>query len=215
MLGDPVRISQVIANLLYNAVKFTDSGGRISVTLTASPESETATIVVKDTGIGMDEATLARAFVPFAQADGSLDRGYGGLGLGLALVKELVELHGGSAQAASDGVGRGSELTLRFPLSAAPDTTAQPDGLADGSAKARRLRVLVIEDNMDINESIRLILEFSGHEVDVAYTGQDGVETARAFQPEVVLCDIGLPGELDGYDVARALRATRRRPRRT
>ncbi len=206
VLGDPVRLSQVIANLLYNAVKFTDSGGRISVTLTTSREGETASIIVKDTGIGMDEGTLARAFVPFAQADGSLDRGHGGLGLGLALVKELVELHGGSAQAASDGIGHGSELTLCFPLSAPPDASSQADGLADGSAEARRLRVLVIEDNMDINESIRLILELSGHEVDVAYTGQDGLATARAFQPEVVLCDIGLPGGLDGYDVARALR---------
>lgn len=207
VLGDSIRLSQVVANLLYNAVKFTNSGGRIIVALTTSSDGDNARILVKDTGIGMDADTLARAFMPFAQANDSLDRGHGGLGLGLALVKGLVELHDGTVQATSEGLGLGSEITLSLPLSAPPDVSPEAHAREDASAEARRLRVLVIEDNMDVNESIRLILELSGHEVEVAYTGQDGVQAAKTFRPEVVLCDIGLPGELNGYDVARALRS--------
>jgi CheY-like chemotaxis protein len=148
---------------------------------------------------------LVRLFEPFSQADRSLDRSRGGLGLGLALVKGLVELHGGSVRAQSDGPGSGSELTVRLPTAVPAEPRADR---ADGPiASGRSLRVLVIEDHQDSAESLRMLLRLYGHRVEVARTGLDGVEAARAFRPDVVLCDIGLPGGMDGYAVARALRS--------
>jgi CheY-like chemotaxis protein len=201
--GDPTRLSQVVGNLLQNANKFTDAGGRVTVRLAAEPGGGAA-LAVRDTGIGMGPDILARLFEPFSQADRSLDRSRGGLGLGLALVKGLVGLHGGSVQASSPGVGKGSEFLIRLPTSATPERgvpAARPD------AGGRGLRVLIIEDNHDAAESLRLVLELAGHRVVVAHAGRAGLAAARESRPDVVLCDIGLPGGMDGYTVARVLRA--------
>jgi signal transduction histidine kinase/ActR/RegA family two-component response regulator len=203
--GDPTRLAQVVGNLLHNANKFTDAGGAVVVRLTVDPEGRAAVLSVKDTGIGMEPDILARLFEPFSQADRSLDRSRGGLGLGLALVKGLVDLHGGSVQASSPGAGQGSEFTIRLPLG--PDA-AGPEKRIPGPLYARQsVSVLIIEDSWDSAESLRMLLEFTGHEVAVAHTGQAGLQTAHTFRPDVVLCDIGLPGGMDGYAVARALRA--------
>jgi PAS domain S-box-containing protein len=205
MEGDPTRLAQVVGNLLHNANKFTDAGGAVRVRLTVEAGGETAVLSVRDSGIGLEPDILGRLFEPFSQADRSLDRSRGGLGLGLALVKGLVELHGGTVQASSPGPGGGAEFVLRLPLSAPLKETGRPTPAAASSRQA--LRVLVIEDRRDTAESLRMLLELLGHQVAVAYTGAPGLQTARSFHPDVVLCDIGLPGGMDGYAVARALRA--------
>jgi len=200
--ADRTRVAQIASNLLLNAAKFTPRGGRVTVTVEAEPSTHQAVLRVEDTGEGMSGEVMAHLFEPFMQADPSLDRSRGGLGLGLALVKGLVELHGGSVEARSEGQDRGSTFTVRLPLELSPrDTRA-------GHLPAPRpaLRVLVIEDNADAAESLRDLLSLDGHEVAVATTGPDGLERARQFRPDVVLCDIGLPG-MDGYAVARAFRA--------
>jgi PAS domain S-box-containing protein len=199
--GDPTRLAQVVGNLLHNANKFTDAGGHVAVRLAA--ETNEAVLSVRDTGIGMGEDILARLFEPFSQADRSLDRSRGGLGLGLALVKGLAELHGGGVRAASAGPGKGSEFTVRIPLSRRAGRVIAPGG---AGAPGRPLRVLVIEDHLDAAESLRMLLQLSGHEVAVAHAGKIGLELARSFRPDVVLCDIGLPGGMDGYAVAAAVR---------
>ena len=201
--ADPTRMAQVVGNLLHNAAKFTDAG-RVAVRLAVDAGADMAVLSVSDTGIGMDATTQRSLFDSFSQADRSLDRTRGGLGLGLALVKGLVELHGGEVHGSSDGVGLGSHFVVRLPIA----RSVSPAGIAgsDG-AGGRAYRVLVIEDNVDAAESLRVVLELSGHTVAVAYTGPTGIETARSFHPEVVLCDIGLPDGMDGYAVARALRA--------
>jgi PAS domain S-box-containing protein len=205
MDGDPTRLAQVVGNLLHNANKFTDAGGAVHVRLTVELEGSTAVLSVRDTGIGMEPDIVARLFEPFSQADRSLDRSRGGLGLGLALVKGLVALHGGSVQAFSPGAVQGSEFVIRLPLG---QEAAGPEKHPPGSSYARRsVRVLIIEDNWDTADSLRMLLELSGHEVAVAHTGQAGLQSARSFGPDVVLCDIGLAGGMDGYAVARALRA--------
>jgi PAS domain S-box-containing protein len=201
--GDATRLTQVIDNLLGNARKFSDRGG--TVTLDVSADGGGCAVVrVRDTGIGIEPAMLPRLFEVFSQADRSLDRSRGGLGLGLAIVKGLVELHRGRIAAASDGSGRGSEFTVTLPLEPAPAVAAEPPA-ADGAAQTGRLRVLVIEDNRDAADSLKVLLEALGHEAAVAYTGREGVEAARRERPDVVVCDIGLPG-MDGFEVARALR---------
>jgi PAS domain S-box-containing protein len=204
--GDPIRLSQVIGNLLHNANKFTDPGGRVEVRLETEAAGP-ARLTVRDTGIGMEARMLARLFEPFSQADESLDRSRGGLGLGLTLVKGLVELHGGSVQAASPGPGRGSEFVIRLPIADCGLRIADFCNPQSTIRNPQSLRVLIVEDNRDAAESLRMLLELTGHEVAVAHTGQAGLETARGFRPDVVLCDIGLPGGMDGYAVVRALRA--------
>ncbi len=200
VIADPTRLAQVVGNLLHNAAKFTHQGGHTRVLVAV--EAGEAIVRVADDGAGITGETLARLFEPFMQADQTLDRSKGGLGLGLALVKGLVELHGGSVSAHSDGLGKGSEFIVRLPL--APDVAL--DSVAAGAAPTRaRRRVLVIEDNIDAADSLREALEFCGHRVAVAYSGPDGIARAREFRPDVVLCDIGLPG-MDGYEVARAFR---------
>jgi signal transduction histidine kinase/DNA-binding response OmpR family regulator len=203
--GDPTRLAQVVGNVLHNANKFTDAGGTVTVELAAAAGGREAVIAVRDSGIGMEPDVLARVFEAFSQADRSLDRSRGGLGLGLALVRGLVELHGGQVSVSSEGPGKGTALTIRLPLGgeAAPARPAAPPPRQTRLAR----RVLVIEDNPDSAESMRMLLALSGHQVEVAPTGVSGVERARTFRPEVVLCDIGLPGGMDGYAVARALRA--------
>jgi DNA-binding response OmpR family regulator/anti-sigma regulatory factor (Ser/Thr protein kinase) len=200
--GDSTRLTQVLANLLDNS-KFTDPGGRIEVRLEAVAEKRQAVLTVRDTGIGMDAATLHQLFQPFRQADQGLAHSRGGLGLGLWVVKTLVDLYGGQVEAASAGPGRGSTFTVRLPLEPEPGAVAGKPS-AEG-APPRRLRIVVIEDNRDAAESLRLLLEVMGHEVAVARTGPEGVQTAARCRPDVVVSDIGLPG-LDGYGVARELR---------
>jgi PAS domain S-box-containing protein len=202
--GDPTRLAQVMDNLLHNAAKFTDAGGRVWLGVAVDAEHQRAVVTVRDSGVGIEAALLLYLFEPFAQGDRSLDRSRGGLGLGLALVKGLVELHGGEVQVASEGSGRGTEFTFWLPLDreAAPVATEVAPPQEPGKGP---FRVVVIEDNRDTAETLRLMLELSGHAVAVAYTGPGGLETAREFRPEVVLCDIGLPG-MDGYAVCRELR---------
>jgi PAS domain S-box-containing protein len=202
--GDHTRLAQVIGNLLHNANKFTGAGGVISLRLEADRAANTAVVSIRDTGVGIEPAMLTRVFEPFVQADASLDRSRGGLGLGLALVRGLVQLHAGTVDAHSDGLGRGSTFTLRLPLEQVAQAT--PAAAAHGAAEQRGgLRVLVIEDNRDAADSLKDLLTLLKYDVEVAYTGPAGLEVAQSFRPEVVLCDIGLPG-LDGFAVARALR---------
>jgi PAS domain S-box-containing protein len=201
--GDRTRLAQVMGNLLQNAAKFTPRGGNVSVSIAASSARRQATVEVRDTGRGIAPAILARVFEPFTQADDTLDRSKGGLGLGLALVKGMVELHGGSAAAASDGPGTGATFTITLPLDAAIPSEREPRD-HHGGAQARR--VFIIEDNVDAADSLREVLELAGHVVAVAYSGPEGLKEARSFRPDVVICDIGLP-EMDGYAVARAMRA--------
>ncbi|MCG6941670.1 MAG: PAS domain S-box protein [Thiohalocapsa sp.] len=201
--ADRIRIAQVIDNLLNNAEKFTPGGGRVVVSAVHDTALGQAILTVRDTGIGIAPDMLPRVFEPFAQADTTLARTRGGLGLGLAMVKGLVEMHGGTASAASAGEGRGAELTVRLPMVPPP----RPARLSQARSRPRGdgRRVLIIEDNTDAAESLRMLLGLTGHIVAVALSGPEGVEQVRAFVPDVVLCDIGLPG-MDGYEVARTLR---------
>jgi CheY-like chemotaxis protein/anti-sigma regulatory factor (Ser/Thr protein kinase) len=201
--GDSTRLAQVLTNLLENAVKFTDRPGRVSVQLAQDLDRRQAVLRVTDSGIGIERDMLPRVFEVFAQADRSLDRTRGGLGLGLALVKGLVDLHDGEVAADSEGPGRGATFMVRLPLEEEPAVLA-PAPTVPKPVGPRR-RILVIEDNRDGAESLRLLLELLNHDVQVAYTGPDGVQEARRWRPDVVLCDIGLPG-LDGYGVATEVR---------
>ena len=201
--GDKTRIAQVIGNLLQNASKFTEGEGQVTVVLSADAGGNSALIRVRDTGMGMDSETLQRVFDAFAQADRSIARSRGGLGLGLALVKGLVELHGGEVTAASAGLGRGSEFIIRLPRESAPLET--PAKKVTSVGRTRCFRILIIEDNQAGALSMQLLLKQLGHDVEVAYNGFDGLAAAERFKPQVVLCDIGLPG-LDGYQIAQQLR---------
>ncbi|MGD0948879.1 MAG: response regulator [Candidatus Binatia bacterium] len=203
--GDGTRLAQVVGNLLHNANKFSDAGGEISVTLAYEPGARTAMIAVRDTGIGIEPEMLPHVFDTFSQADRSLARSRGGLGVGLALVKGLVEAHGGSVQVASAGPGQGAEFRIQLPVEVRRPA-AVPAAVSVPSA-SHRLRILVIEDHADAAASMKGLLSLDGHQVELAHAGPSGVEAARRFRPQVVLCDIGLPGGMDGYEVARALRA--------
>jgi PAS domain S-box-containing protein len=203
VLGDPTRIAQVVGNVLQNAAKFTRSGGQVILSLQREGTRE-ALIVVEDTGAGMTEETLSRVFEPFVQAEHTIDRSGGGLGLGLALARGIVSLHGGTIDARSEGPGRGSVFTVRLPLDTSQGTLAKPR-VAD-SCRGAAHRILIIEDNVDAAQSLREVLELSAHTVEVARDGSEGLARARTFEPEIVLCDIGLPA-MDGYTVARQMRA--------
>jgi PAS domain S-box-containing protein len=203
--GDATRLAQVVSNLLQNAAKFTDPGGRVTVRLEVEDQ---AVITVRDTGIGITPEMVSHLFEPLTQADRTLDRSRGGLGLGLALVKGLVELHGGEVGARSDGPGCGATFTVELPWAsdpAAPPAATTPSRAAAPNGAAFGRRILVVEDNHDVAEALCGLLQLYGHQVEVASCGRDGVAAARRLRPEVVLCDIGLPG-MDGYAVARALR---------
>jgi two-component system, sensor histidine kinase len=201
--ADAVRMSQVLGNLLHNASKFTPRGGRIAVE--ASRGAEGLEIAVVDDGMGIDPSQLRSVFELFSQGDRSLDRAQGGLGIGLSLVKRLVEMHGGTATAHSEGPGKGSRMVLRLPASIlrpAPDAAhAATAPRAEHGAR----RVLVVEDNPDAAEALVLLLRELGHEVAAVGDGGAAIEAARSMRPEVVLVDIGLPG-MDGYALARELR---------
>ena len=203
--ADAARAAQAVGNLLDNAERYTPPGGSVRVVVRAEPG--TAAVHVRDDGIGFDLSAQERIFDPFVQLRGAPREARGGLGLGLALVKQLAELHGGSVEGRSDGTGRGATFTFRLPL--APAATAPGPRRSAGAAPApAHRRILVVEDNADAAESLRIMLELEGHEVVVAGTGEEGVARARELHPDVVLSDIGLPG-ISGYDLARALRAER------
>lgn len=203
VMGDATRLSQVLYNLLDNAIKFTDPGGSISVELQAASEGRQVALQVRDSGIGIEREMVKQLFVPFNQADRSLNRAKGGLGLGLALIKGLTELHGGEVEARSEGLGLGTEFLVRLPLEPEPAAlTCPPSGAA---ATTKPKRVLVIEDNRDAADTLQMLLQLLGHEVHVAYTGPDGVQAAIERHPDIIISDIGLPG-LDGYGVAREVR---------
>jgi CheY-like chemotaxis protein len=203
MMGDPTRLAQTISNILHNAAKFTGAGGTITVLLQEEAAAKQAILTVQDTGIGMEPKLLARIFEPFIQGDHGIDRRPGGLGLGLPLVKGLVELHGGQVRASSPGTGRGFQITIRLPLrdQAAPTARRRSSAPVHSSA----CRILVIEDNRAASRTMNLYLTRQGHTVEAAHTGREGLQAAQRFQPDVILCDIGLP-EFDGYKVARQLR---------
>lgn len=206
---DPDRIVQAVGNLLHNAMKFTRSGGRITVSMQRHGDS--MEIAIADTGDGIAAPLLAQLFQPFSQGPSGLDRRNGGLGLGLALVKGLVEQHDGRVEGSSDGPGNGSRFAIHLPLVEGPmidvtrswDPHTQDDGAATPGA---RHRVLVVDDNLDAAETLRMALEWEGHSVQTVHNGLDVASAASEFRPDVVLCDIGLPG-IDGYEVARRLRA--------
>jgi len=199
--GDPVRLTQVLGNLLNNAAKFTPAGGMTTVEVMRAPDGTHALLRVSDSGVGIAPEMADRLFQPFAQADRTLARSMGGLGLGLSLVKGLVELHGGEVRASSSSAGRGAVFEVRLPLAPAAERTATA---ATVPASHPQRHVLVIEDNIDAADALRDVLELEGHAVDVAHDGAEGIWVARQQRPEIVLCDLGLPG-LSGYDVAREL----------
>jgi PAS domain S-box-containing protein len=202
MEADAARVSQIVGNLLHNAAKFTRARGHVTVSV--GQEEGRAVICVADDGDGIAPELLPHVFEPFTQADESLHRTQGGLGLGLALAKGLVERHGGDIDVRSDGPGRGSEFRVRFPVLG--DVALAPEETSTSAPEIARRRVLVIEDNLDAAETLKEGLAMCGHEVVVAHDGLEGVAFARSFRPDVVLCDIGLPG-FDGYEVARRIRA--------
>ena len=201
--ADPVRLTQVVSNLLTNAARYTDPGGRI--TLAARVEDDRVVIIVRDNGIGIEAAALPRLFEMFYQCSASEERQRTGLGIGLALVKGLVELHGGDVHAHSEGLGRGSEFRVSLPGPAS--ATAAGDGRdAAATAAAATLRILVADDNHDGAETLGLLLRLGGHDVHLAFSGPHALEAARQYRPQVALLDIGMPG-LDGYEVGRRIRS--------
>lgn len=204
--ADRNRLAQIVGNLLHNAVKFTGAGEEAIVSVSSDCESNQALLRVKDTGMGMEPATITQLFDPFVQADSSLEHTVGGLGLGLALVQGLVELHSGEVSASSDGLGTGSEFVVRLPLASEESSKRSP--IHDISRAADRItrKILIIEDNPDIAEVLRTVLTLEGHQVEVAHSGAEGLDKARSYQPQVVICDIGLP-ELNGYEVAQKMRS--------
>jgi PAS domain S-box-containing protein len=203
LYADPTRMAQVLSNLLNNAAKYTDRGGRVA--LAVRQEGDQAVITVEDDGIGIAPEVLPRLFEIFSQADPSRERAQGGLGIGLSLVRGLVEMHGGSVGVHSDGLGRGSRFTVRLPLAPADGAIAGKAVRPEQKLPGGR-RVLVVDDNRDSADSMTLLLGLKGHSVRTAYDGSQAIEEARSFHPDLVLLDIGLPG-LDGYEVARRLRA--------
>jgi signal transduction histidine kinase len=201
--GDSVRLSQVFANLLNNAAKYTDRGGQIW--LSVKQEKNEVMVSVRDTGIGISAPMLPKVFDMFMQADRSTHRSQGGLGIGLTLVKRLVELHEGSISVRSDGPGKGSEFTVRLPVNAVrPERTTKPPVSQRGDSLPQR-RVLVVDDNKDSAASMGMLLKFLGTDVQVAYDGATALATIESYRPDVVLLDIGMPG-MDGFEVARQVR---------
>ncbi|HEY6237848.1 MAG TPA: ATP-binding protein, partial [Thermoplasmata archaeon] len=202
--ADAVRVDQILTNLIENARKYTPEGGSIQIRV--EPDGANGIFEIEDTGAGMAPHVLAHAFDLFFQGTRSSDRAEGGLGIGLTLVRQLVELHGGSIEAASVGEGRGSRFTVRLPLCATPT----PDAVSVNTHErpADRSRILIVEDNEDARQMLKLLLTLAAHEVYDAPDAPSGLELAEAVEPEIALVDLGLPG-IDGYEVARRLRARR------
>jgi PAS domain S-box-containing protein len=200
--ADPARLTQAFSNVIHNGCKFSDGPNVVTVAMTIDREAHQATVVISDRGIGMSPETVARIFQPFIQADTSLERSRGGLGLGLALGRGLIHLHGGSVTAASPGLGKGSSFTITLPLVAPP---ARQDSRVQQPA-SDACRVLIIDDRRDAILPLRKMLEMDGHRVEAAENGPAGLERAAQFRPDIVMCDIGLVGDMDGYGVSRAMR---------
>jgi PAS domain S-box-containing protein len=201
--ADRTRLAQALCNLLTNAAKYSDRGGRIW--LTGQRHGGELVVSVKDTGVGIPPDMLPRVFEMFTQVDRSLEKSQGGLGIGLSIVKRLIEMHGGDVQARSDGPGTGSEFIVRLPLLAAADVSESRPGEATQSPASLPLRILVVDDIEDVAESHAMLLRMSGHEVRIAHDGLEAVEAAAVFRPDLVLLDIGLP-KLNGYDACRRIR---------
>jgi signal transduction histidine kinase/CheY-like chemotaxis protein len=201
VLGDRQRLEQVVGNLLTNAIKYTPSGGQVRLHLAADAHS--ACLRVVDSGVGLAEEMRERIFAPFVQVDSSLDRSQGGLGLGLALVQSLVQLHGGRVSASSDGVGRGSRFEIVLPRAPMPSASPPP---ADSAHQQASLRVVLVEDNGDIRELFTELLRESGHAVTAAGDGPSGLQALLSLRPDIAFVDVGLPG-FDGYELARRARA--------
>jgi CheY-like chemotaxis protein/two-component sensor histidine kinase len=202
--GDQVRLAQAVANLLHNSAKYTVPGGEIY--LAVEREEDYAMIVVRDNGRGIDPELLPHVFDLFVQGSRNPDRAEGGLGIGLTLVRSLMELHGGRVEARSDGPGRGSEFRIYLPL--LPAVEKQFTGTGTGEAEqSKSLRILVVDDNMDSAELLSVLLEIDGHKVVIANSGAVGIDLALKHVPEVALIDIGMPG-MDGYEVAKRMRAS-------
>jgi CheY-like chemotaxis protein/two-component sensor histidine kinase len=206
--ADGARLEQVFVNLLNNAAKYTNPGGEIRLQVRQTEEGQ-AVVTVADNGIGIEPQLLPHVFELFTQAERALDRSRGGLGIGLSLVRRLVEKHGGTVAARST-VGAGSEFSVTLPLAPASDALEQeaPGDAWPDLSSTQRLRVLVVDDNVDAADSLVLLLRASGHAVEQAHDGTRAIELARRWEPDVVLLDIGLP-EVTGYDVARAIKASR------
>ncbi len=212
MRGDPVRLAQVVSNLLNNAAKYTEEGGRIQ--LYAQCQDDTVILRIQDNGVGIPSDMLSSIFELFTQVDRSLDRSQGGLGIGLTLVHKLVEMHDGRVEAFSEGPYQGSEFVVYLPAlqteeppPRSAESGAKPIQAVPASAapKPPRRRVLIVDDNTDAARSLAMLMEIGGHEVRLGYDGPMGLTEAEKFLPEVVLLDIGLPG-MDGLEVARRLR---------
>ncbi|MBG6077059.1 ATP-binding protein [Polaromonas sp. CG_9.11] len=206
--ADPARMTQVVVNLLNNAAKYTPVGGRIEIT--AHQEGNEAVLWVSDNGVGMAEASLATMFELYQQVEQNLNGAQGGLGIGLALVRRLVELHGGTVEGVSDGLGQGSTFTVRLPLAsnalkALSDELHMPQPSLPDQAPARALRILVVDDHADAATTLAALLEIQGHTTQVAHDGQQALKTAGKFKPDVVFLDIDMPG-MNGYETAQALR---------
>lgn len=202
LYADPVRLKQIIGNLLHNSLKFTDEGGKTE--LSVYREEKDAVICVRDNGIGIKQEMLSIVFDPFTQADNSLDRSNGGLGLGLSIVRSIARLHGGSATAFSEGLGKGSSVLIRLPLPNSEAMGEEPSRPCNGTAGP--LKILLIENNRDYSDLLCSMLEKEGHLCISVYDGAQGMEKAREFLPDAIFCDIGLP-VMDGFEVARRLRS--------
>ena len=201
--ADPVRLAQVFLNLINNAAKYTKHGGQIW--LTAKREGSDAVVSIRDNGIGIPGDMLSTIFDMFMQVDGSLEQSKGGLGIGLTLVRRLVEMHDGSIEARSNGLDEGSEFVVRLPLAIPSPREMAPGRTEVGTKSLSRCRILVVDDNKDAADSLAMLLRVDGNDIRTAYDGPEAVEVAEMFHPEVVLLDIGLP-KLNGYDVARRIR---------
>jgi signal transduction histidine kinase/ActR/RegA family two-component response regulator len=203
--ADAARLAQVLSNLLNNAAKYTEDGGLIELIAQRTPKE--AVLRVRDNGVGIAPEALPQVFDMFMQVESSTDRSQGGLGIGLTLVRRLVEMHGGKIEARSAGLGKGSEFLVRLPALAEPPPESArklPEASSASSAKGPR-RMLVVDDNVDSAESMALVLRLQGYEVRLAYDGQSALEEAQSFRPEVMFLDLDLP-KMDGYEVARRLR---------
>jgi CheY-like chemotaxis protein len=201
--ADPERLEQIIVNLVTNAAKYTPSGGRID--LGTGRENQCLVLGVRDNGIGIAPEMLPRVFELFAQGARSLDRAEGGLGIGLTIVRRLVELHGGRVEVRSEGIGKGAQFQVKLPL--APPS-AEETALAPAAAEAGHVGgadVMVVEDNLDAAEAVTMLLELLGHHVRVVHDGAAALHAAQVRVPDLMLVDIGLPG-MDGYEVARRVR---------
>lgn len=202
--ADVTRLAQAFANLLSNAAKYSERGGRIA--LTAERQGGDAVVSVKDGGVGIPPDMLPKIFEMFTQVDRTLERSQGGLGIGLTLVKKLVDMHGGSVEAKSDGDGRGSEFVVRLPMASAAVREVKPSSEEDEPAcPSGQCRILVADDNEDAADSLAMMLQIMGNEVRTTNDGLQAVEAAEAFRPDVILLDIGMP-KLNGYEVCRRIR---------